>query len=539
MNVFTQLPEFLQTALTRQGITEPTPVQTRAVPPALQGRDVLATAQTGTGKTLAFLLPLVARLTENPSENALILSPTRELAQQTYEELEKLTDEEHPLTAALIIGGDNIHKQFAALRKHPRVIIATPGRVIDHMGRKSIDLKNTHYLVLDETDRMLDMGFISDMRKIAAVLPPRQTLLFSATLPNEITALANEFLKDPVRVQIGSVVSPADLVLQEIVYVDVREKLPQLLHELNTRQGSILIFTRTKHGAERLAKQLKLYGQKANALHGDLRQNRRRQVLEFFKNQTVRILVATDVAARGIDVPHIAHVINYDLPQCPEDYIHRIGRTGRAGAVGSAISLISDDGQKWKDICKAAKFTAPVKTVQKTIEPLPEPKFVAQEEGSAHAKSRRKERAKREVRPSKATQIAKELLAEGKVYLPQREDLRLPLAQSAKHGENTAEKSAEKHGENAVQNADKREAKSACDTAEKRAPKKVNTFRKAAAAARVLETPEETADKNPFRTVRVGASKKALKRLEQPRPEAAKKRAKPAFGKFYKKRKHR
>ena len=520
MNVFTLLPEFLQTALTRQGITEPTPVQTRAVPPALQGRDVLATAQTGTGKTLAFLLPLAARLAENPPANALILSPTRELAQQTYDELLKLTDEEHPLRVALIIGGDNIHKQFAALRKHPRVIIATPGRVIDHMGRKSIDLKNTHYLVLDETDRMLDMGFISDMRKIAAVLPPpRQTLLFSATLPKEITALAGEFLKDPVRVQIGSVVSPADLVLQEIVHVDVREKLPQLLHELNTRQGSILIFTRTKHGAERLAKQLKLYGQKVNALHGDLRQNRRRQVLEFFKNQTVRILVATDVAARGIDVPHIAHVINYDLPQCPEDYIHRIGRTGRAGAVGSAISLISDDGQKWKDICKAAKFTVPVKTVQKTIEPLPEPKFVAQEEGAAHSKSRKKERAKREVRPSKATQIAKELLAEGEVYLPQGEELRAPAP--------------------LAKNAGKRGEKSSFKAAEKHAPKKVSTFRKAAAAVRVLETPEETADKNPFRTVKVGASKKALKRLEQPRPGAAKKRAKPAFGMFYKKRKRR
>lgn len=510
MNVFTLLPEFLQAALTRQCITEPTPVQTRAVPPALQGRDVLATAQTGTGKTLAFLLPLAARLMENPSATALILSPTRELAQQTYDELLKLTDEEHPLRAALIIGGDNIHKQFAALRKHPRVIIATPGRVIDHMGRKSIDLKNTHYLVLDETDRMLDMGFISDMRKIAAALPPRQTLLFSATLPKEITALAGEFLKDPVRVQIGSVVSPADLVLQEIVHVDVREKLPQLLHELNTRQGSILIFTRTKHGAERLAKQLKLYGQKVNALHGDLRQNRRRQVLEFFKNQTVRILVATDVAARGIDVPHIAHVINYDLPQCPEDYIHRIGRTGRAGAVGSAISLISDDGQKWKDICKAAKFTVPVKTVQKTIEPLPEPKFVAQEEGQAHSKSRKKERVKREVRPSKATQIAKELLAEGEVYLPQGE---------ASHP-----------------------AVPVVKNAASRAPKKVSTFRKAATAARVLETPEEAqpADKNPFRTVKVGASKKALKRLAQPaRHDTAKKRAKPSFGKFYKKRKRR
>lgn len=503
MNVFALLPEFLQTALTRQGITEPTPVQTRAVPPALQGRDVLATAQTGTGKTLAFLLPLAARLMENPSENALILSPTRELAQQTYDELLKLTDEEHPLPAALIIGGDNIHKQFAALRKHPRVIIATPGRVIDHLSRKSIDLKNTHYLVLDETDRMLDMGFISDMRKIAAVLPPpRQTLLFSATLPKEITALAGEFLKDPVRVQIGSVVSPADLVLQEIVHVDVREKLPQLLHELNTRQGSILIFTRTKHGAERLAKQLKLYGQKVNALHGDLRQNRRRQVLEFFKNQTVRILVATDVAARGIDVPHIAHVINYDLPQCPEDYIHRIGRTGRAGAVGSAISLISDDGQKWKDICKAAKFTVPVKTVQKTIEPLPEPKFVAQEEGQAHSKSRKKERVKREVRPSKATQIAKELLAEGEVYLPQGEELRpsVPLPKTAgKRGENRLEK-----------NAGPRREQPSAEPADKRAPQKVSTFRKAAAAARVLETPDETADKNPFRTVKVGISKKKL-----------------------------
>ncbi len=509
MNVFSELPEFLQTALASQDITEPTPVQTRAIPPALEGKDVLATAQTGTGKTLAFLLPLAARLAENSAENALILSPTRELAQQTYDELEKLTDEEHPLKAALIIGGDNIHKQFASLRGKPRVIIATPGRVIDHLGRKSIDLKKTRYLVLDETDRMLDMGFIADIRKIAAVLPaPRQTLLFSATLPKEITGLANEFLKDPVRVQIGSVVSPADLVLQEIVHVDVREKLPQLLHELNTRRGSILIFTRTKHGAERLAKQLKLYGQKVNALHGDLRQNRRRQVLEFFKNQTVRILVATDVAARGIDVPHIAHVINYDLPQCPEDYIHRIGRTGRAGAVGSAISLISDDGQKWKDICKAAQFTVPVRTVQKTIEPLPTPKFVAQEEGDAHAKSRKKERVKREIRPSKATLVAKELLASGEVYLPQGEELR-------PNPGNTV-------------------------GASKRASKKVSTFRKAASSARLIETPEEPAVQHPFRTVRVGVSKKSLKLREQPlRGGVSKTRRKPSFGKFNKKRKRR
>ena len=261
------MPAYLQAALARLGIVRPTPVQAEAIAPALRGSDVLATAQTGTGKTFAFLLPLMVRLAKNPEENALILSPTRELAQQTQEEMEKLFSEDFTLQTALIIGGDNIHKQYADLRRKPRVIIATPGRLIDHIGRKSVDLKKTHFLVLDETDRMLDMGFIDDMRRIVSSLPPpRQTLLFSATLPTEIQTLANEFLNQPERVKIGSTVSPAELVLQEIVHVDIREKLPQLLHELNTRQGSILIFTRTRHGAERLAKQLKLYGQKANAL---------------------------------------------------------------------------------------------------------------------------------------------------------------------------------------------------------------------------------------------------------------------------------
>lgn len=492
MNAFQLLPEFLQNALKRLNITEPTPVQEGAIPPALRGQDVLATAQTGTGKTFAFLLPLVARLTDNPQENALILSPTRELAQQTLTELNKLADGEHPVSAALIIGGDNIHKQYADLRRHPRVIIATPGRLLDHMGRKSVDIKQVRYLVLDETDRMLDMGFIDDMRKIAAALPtPRQTLLFSATLPKEIVGLANEFLHQPARVKIGSVTSPADLVVQEIVQVSVREKLQQLLHELNTRPGSILVFTRTKHGAERLAKQLKLYGQKANALHGDLRQNRRRQVLEFFRSGAVRVLVATDVAARGIDVPNLACVINYDLPQCPEDYIHRIGRTGRAGAVGTAVSLISDDMDKWSDICKVTKFSIPVKTVQKTIEPLPAPKFVAQEEGAAHAKNRRK----REVRPSKATEVAKRLLAEGEVYLPQ-----TPRVEAVV----------------------------------KPVPvKKPKTFHKAADAARILS--ENEPPKNPF-AVRVGASKKKLKQLEA--KKAFQPQGKKRFAKFFKRRKN-
>ena len=487
MNAFELLPEFLQNALKRLDITAPTPVQEGAIPPALRGQDVLATAQTGTGKTFAFLLPLATRLAEHPQENALVLSPTRELAQQTYAELEKLTDEQHPLSAALIIGGDNIHKQYAALRRRPRVIIATPGRLLDHMGRKSVDIKQVRCLVLDETDRMLDMGFIDDMRKIAAALPvPRQTLLFSATLPKEIVGLANEFLHQPARVKIGSVASPADLVVQEIVQVSVREKLPQLLHELNTRPGSILVFTRTKHGAERLARQLKLYGQKANALHGDLRQNRRRQVLEFFRSGAVRVLVATDVAARGIDVPNLACVINYDLPQCPEDYIHRIGRTGRAGAVGTAVSLISDDMDKWSDICKVTKFSIPVKKIQKTIEPLPAPKFVAQEEGSAHSKNRRKQKT------SKATEVAKRLLAEGEVP-PRVEAVTRPVS----------------------------------------LPKKPKTFHKAAEAARILSG--NSLPKNPF-AVKVGASKKKLKQLQ------AKKDIKPQenkrFAKFFKRRKN-
>ena len=488
--IFSELPDFLQRALAAQGIKHPTDVQEKAIPAVLAGRDVLATAQTGTGKTLAFLLPLVVRLLQEPAENALILSPTRELAQQTYDELKKLTNEEKPLPAVLVIGGDNIHKQFADLRKKPRVIVATPGRVIDHLQRKSIDLRRTHYLVLDETDRMLDMGFIDDMRQIVKSLPsPRQTLLFSATLPSEIVSLAAEFLTSPVRIQIGSVQVPVDSVLQEIIYLDIREKLPQLIHELSTRAGSVLIFTRTRHGAERLAKQLKLYGQKVNALHGDLRQNRRRQVLEFFKNQTVRILVATDVAARGIDVTHIAHVINYDLPQSPEDYIHRIGRTGRAGAVGNAVSFIAGDEEKWKEICKAARFSTPVKLVQKTIAPLPAPKFIAQEESAV----RRKKRPAR-VCPAVSDKAAPAEKIPAKV----------PVPALKKQAERTPSK-----------------------------PKKPVTFQKTAHAAAVLEKNSGPA----FNVLKVGIKKADFKKENKKgaRPSAAKtSRAAKPFAKFKK-----
>lgn len=382
MKDFSILPQNLQDALKLQNITEPTPIQAQAIEPAMQGNDVLGTAQTGTGKTYAFLLPILTRMETDPAAgDALVLAPTRELAQQIFEALKLLKSGDKNFHAALVIGGDNIQKQFADLRKKPRFIIATPGRVIDHMGRKSINLKNVRFWVLDETDRMLDMGFIQDMRRIGSALPePRQTLMFSATMPKEITDLAAQFLKNPVRIKIGSVTSTIDLVSQEIICLGVREKLTQLVHELNTRQGSVLIFVKTKHGAERLAKQLKMYGVKVNALHGDLRQNRRKQVLDAFRDESVRVLVATDVAARGIDVPHIAHVINYDLPQQAEDYIHRIGRTGRAGSVGCAVSFIAGDEDKWREISDVTQFGSPVKMVEKTAEPLPAPKFVPQEE---------------------------------------------------------------------------------------------------------------------------------------------------------------
>lgn len=390
MKDFSILPEFLQKALHRWGITTPTPIQAQAIEPALQGRDVLGTAQTGTGKTFAFLLPILTRMEKEEGGSALVLSPTRELAQQTYEALRELVDKDPRFTSVLVIGGDNIDRQITKLAKRPRFIIATPGRVIDHMKRKTIDLSDVRYFVLDETDRMLDMGFRDDIQTIAYILPEegKQTLLFSATMPKEITSLAAQYLKDPVRVQIGSVTSTVDLVSQEIICLGVREKLPQLIHELKTRKGSILVFVRTKHGADRLAKQLKMYGIKANALHGDLRQNRRQQVMDSFRDGMLPVLVATDVAARGIDVPHIGHVINYDLPQCPEDYIHRIGRTGRAGSVGCAVSFIAGDEDKWREISEVAQFSTPVKLVEKTIDPLPTPKFVAQEEGRGRSRGR-------------------------------------------------------------------------------------------------------------------------------------------------------
>ncbi|MDE3016410.1 MAG: DEAD/DEAH box helicase [Pseudomonadota bacterium] len=333
------------------GFTTPTPIQAAAIPPALLGRDVLGTAQTGTGKTAAFGIPMVNTLLGNPRGSALVLLPTRELAVQVMDTLIQLLGDSRMATA-LLIGGESMPKQFQQLKMRPRVIVGTPGRINDHLQRGTLVLHDTRFLVLDETDRMLDMGFHTQLEAIARYLTAqRQTLMFSATLPDNILKLADRYLTNPVRVSIGSTTATATKVTQEHINVTDEEKFPRLLKELQERQGTVLVFVKTKWGAEKLAEKLCKQRLRADALHGDLRQSQRERVIDGFREQKFRILVATDIAARGLDIPHIEHVINYDLPQCPEDYIHRIGRTARAGAEGAAVNLLAPkDSDKWRAI---------------------------------------------------------------------------------------------------------------------------------------------------------------------------------------------
>lgn len=341
------LPPFLIDSLKRMSVVTPTPVQAGSIPLALAGHDILASAQTGTGKTIAYLLPLLVRLHNQAHGSALILTPTRELAAQVKENVQKLLGKWH-LNFALLIGGERMFRQYQALRRQPRLIIGTPGRIIDHLERGSLQLNDAQFLVLDETDRMLDMGFSQALEKIVSHLSPtRQTFMFSATLPPGIIKLSQKYLNKPERVAIGSTTQAAAKIKQDTIQTSSANKFSHLIRELEERTGSIIIFVKTKIGAEKLAEKLKAQNLNANAIHGDLKQSRREAVIRALRNDKIRILVATDVAARGLDIPHIKHVINYDLPQCPEDYIHRIGRTGRAGMEGSALSFISPD-EKWK-----------------------------------------------------------------------------------------------------------------------------------------------------------------------------------------------
>jgi ATP-dependent RNA helicase RhlE len=344
MTLFQELPisAGLKQKLADNNFITPTPVQDAAIPTALAGKDVLATAQTGTGKTLAFLIPLIEKLLKTKTRDieALVLLPTRELAMQVHEEYEKLR---LPLPkAALVIGGLPEKKQIAAVRSGARLVVATPGRLEDLVGRRLVDLRKVNMLVLDEADRMLDMGFLPAIRRILAALPKdRQTLCFSATLEASVANLVRDCMRNPERVALGNVLKPAESVILQAFEMDTSQKLDALRQLLYAEKGKTLVFARTKRRTERLAKDLIRDGFAAAMIHGDRSQSQRTGALAGFDEGKYQVLVATDVAARGLDVDDIAHVINYDLPQMAEDFIHRVGRTGRAGLKGKATSLIS------------------------------------------------------------------------------------------------------------------------------------------------------------------------------------------------------
>ncbi len=343
------LPGKLLKALEDMKFTTPTPIQAQTIPVSLKGKDVLGTAQTGTGKTGAFGIPLAAKLIENPEESLIVLTPTRELATQVMAVFRQLLAVDKSIKMALLIGGESIDRQFRQLKNRPRVVVGTPGRVNDHIKRRTLDLRQTRSLVLDESDLMLDMGFDVQIETIIDQMPQdRQTLMFSATLPRKIESMASRYLDNPTRVSVGQQSAPGEGIEQETISMQDAEKYSHLMEQLDQRAGSIIIFVKTKRGADKLSRRLNDERHKAAAIHGDLRQSKRDTVLRGFRNEKYRIMVATDVAARGIDVPHIRHVINYDLPQCPEDYVHRIGRTGRAGEKGSAVSFVTrQDRGKW------------------------------------------------------------------------------------------------------------------------------------------------------------------------------------------------
>ncbi|MRX08921.1 DEAD/DEAH box helicase [Pseudoduganella sp. FT25W] len=371
------LSDALVRAVTDTGYTTPTPIQQQAIPAVLNGGDLLAGAQTGTGKTAGFTLPLLhrlstdavgAKLTSNNSPRAiraLILTPTRELAAQVEESV-RIYGKYTKLNSAVIFGGVGINPQIKQLKHGVDILVATPGRLLDHMDQGTVDLSKIEILVLDEADRMLDMGFIRDIRKVLAKLPPkRQNLLFSATFSDEIKALADGLLDKPATIEVARRNSTVEIIAQKIHPVDRDKKHPLLAYLIKANNWSqVLVFTRTKHGANKLVEQLEKDGIGAMAIHGNKSQSARTRALSEFKDGSLQVLVATDIAARGIDIDQLPHVVNYDLPNVPEDYVHRIGRTGRAGATGEAVSLVCvDEHDMLKDIEKLIKQTLPREVV--------------------------------------------------------------------------------------------------------------------------------------------------------------------------------
>ncbi|NKX75840.1 DEAD/DEAH box helicase [Rhodobacteraceae bacterium R_SAG3] len=374
------LPKHLHTRMEAMGFNTPTPIQARAIPHALNGQDVLGLAQTGTGKTAAFGVPLVAQMLEYGHKPAagtvrgLILAPTRELANQIAETLRGLT-EGSPLKTGLVVGGVSINPQINRLSRGTDILVATPGRLLDILDRKALDLGSCDFLVLDEADQMLDLGFIHALRKIAALLPEkRQTMLFSATMPKQMNEIANAYLKSPVRIEVTPPGKPAAKVTQSVHFIAKAEKLSLLKELLAKHDGErTLVFGRTKHGMEKLMKVLDKAGFKAAAIHGNKSQGQRERALKAFKSGEITVLVATDVAARGLDIPDVKYVYNYELPNVPDAYVHRIGRTARAGKDGQAVAFCApDEIGDLKAIQKTMGITIPVAS-GRAWEELPDP----------------------------------------------------------------------------------------------------------------------------------------------------------------------
>jgi ATP-dependent RNA helicase RhlE len=359
------LIEPIRRAVLAEGYEHPTPIQSQAIPVCLQGKDLLGCAQTGTGKTAAFSLPILQNLYQagqKPGIRSLILTPTRELAIQIGESMAAY-GKHLPLRHLVIFGGVSQHAQTQALQRGTQILVATPGRLLDLMQQGFVSLEHVEIFVLDEADRMLDMGFIHDVRRVIARLPKkRQTLFFSATMPPEIARLANEILVNPTRVEVTPVSSTAEKVEQSVYFVDKSDKKHLLLHLLkHPEMRSVLVFSRTKHGANKLAEFVTKSGTRAEAIHGNKSQNARQNALNNFKAGNIRVLIATDIAARGIDIDALSHVVNYELPNVPETYVHRIGRTGRAGACGTAISFCEAEELPFlKDIQKLIGLKVPV-----------------------------------------------------------------------------------------------------------------------------------------------------------------------------------
>ena len=383
LNLFEEmgLPQSLTRKLAAQNITEPTPIQTHAIPHALDGHDVMGLAQTGTGKTMAFGLPLVTRLMEAPgrpapkSVRSLILAPTRELAGQIRDALMTLV-KDSPIKIGLVVGGASINPQINRLARGTDILVATPGRLLDLIDRRALRLDGAEFLVLDEADQMLDLGFIHALRRIAGLLPSeRQTMLFSATMPKQMEEIAASYLRNPRRVQVSPPGKAADKVAQEVHFVAKAEKPDLLIECLDKHRDELaLVFGRTKHGSDKLARRLEQAGFAVAAIHGNKSQGQRERALAAFRDGRVRVLVATDVAARGLDIPAVTHVYNYELPNVAENYVHRIGRTARAGRDGTAIAFCAPDEMgELKDIQKALGTTIPVAS-GRAWEVLPDPK---------------------------------------------------------------------------------------------------------------------------------------------------------------------